>query len=720
MSGVAKRLDLACLLAASMLLPTARGQTAIDAASPPVATTGGEKLEEIVVTAQKRADNLQNTPAAITEITGNAIVADGITDLRAAQMFVPSVRFQPEQNNVEIFMRGVGTSLDLPSVEPSVGFIFGDVYVPREGTVAAFFDLAEVEALPGPQGTLYGRSSIGGTVNISPVKPSHNSEGFALLEVGNYASVHGTIAQNIPVTDSFALRAAVDYISHTGYETSGADAQKDIATRLSALFDPSDEISALWWAQYADKGGHTPNLVNKGTNPNTGTYCESCFLSSNPWNDTRTGSAASPAPFGYPDAPHESYKTFVTGGRINWTVGPVILTDIPSYFYLNSAPTYWVGVIPAQNSEHYNQISNELRASNAAPSTIDWLGGVYLYQVHNSGFFKVFVDEPQVPDEPPPIYPFNETYSELRNFATFGQATLHANEQIRFTLGGRYSIDSREAYGLSPTALGADPWTFEREFHHIDWKVASEFDVTPDSMLYAAIQTGYKPGSYNEIPATPTEDNLVKPSTLRAYTAGFKTQLLNDSLRINTELFYYNYRDLETEAYDSSLPFNPVFNAQKTRILGAQIDTLYQVISEGRLNLSVGYSHDRFQEFITPQGQNYSGGTLPYSADLTVLAGYAQGFALPSGMLRARVDSRFESAYYGDYEHDPGSRQDPAWKGDVSLTYEAPKDWTVGLWCKNITNKATIGAVAVGQTPISSAVYLDPPRTFGLRATKNW
>ncbi|HSC07328.1 MAG TPA: hypothetical protein VLD59_10930, partial [Steroidobacteraceae bacterium] len=111
------------------------------------------RLEEIVVTAQKEQRNLQEVAAALTAIDTGSLLAGGITDLRAAQMLAPAARFQAEGNNTQVFIRGVGASLDLPNVEPSVAFVFGGSYVPREGTSAAFFDIAQVEVLPGPQGT---------------------------------------------------------------------------------------------------------------------------------------------------------------------------------------------------------------------------------------------------------------------------------------------------------------------------------------------------------------------------------------------------------------------------------------------------------------------------------------------------------------------------------------------------------------------------------------
>jgi len=160
-------------------------------------TSSGEALAEIVVTAEKQTENLQKTAAQVTAISADSLVEAGVTDLREAQMIVPAVRFQAEGNNTQVFVRGVGANLDFPNVEPNVAFNFAGTYLPREATSAAFFDVAQLEILPGSQGTLYGRSAIGGTIVMTPAKPEFNFDGQTLLEVGNYSAVHITATQNL-------------------------------------------------------------------------------------------------------------------------------------------------------------------------------------------------------------------------------------------------------------------------------------------------------------------------------------------------------------------------------------------------------------------------------------------------------------------------------------------------------------------------------------------
>jgi iron complex outermembrane receptor protein len=240
------------------------------------AATATDALAEVIVTAEKQAENLQKTAAAVTAISADTLIDAGATDLREAQRLVPSVRFQAEGNNTQVLIRGVGSVLDFQNVEPNVAFNFAGIYLPREATSAGFFDIAQFEVLPGPQGTLYGRSAIGGTINLTPNRPEFNDDGSALLEVGNYALVHTTVTQNIRASDNLAFRGAIDYIRNHGVMKTGADSKDDVSARLSTLFNPNDRISAYLWVQVAAKYGYTANRH--------GQMRELAWLEETPWD----------------------------------------------------------------------------------------------------------------------------------------------------------------------------------------------------------------------------------------------------------------------------------------------------------------------------------------------------------------------------------------------------------------------------------------------------
>lgn len=169
--------------------------------------TSSSALAEVTVTATRQTENLQKVEAAVTAVSADALFSHGVGNLREAQKLVPSVRFQAEQDNTQVVIRGIGSTLDEANVEPLVAFNLAGIYVPREATSAAFFDLEQLEVLPGPQGTLYGRSAAGGTINITPFRPDFNYEGSTALEVGNYGTVHATVAQNLKASDTVAFRA---------------------------------------------------------------------------------------------------------------------------------------------------------------------------------------------------------------------------------------------------------------------------------------------------------------------------------------------------------------------------------------------------------------------------------------------------------------------------------------------------------------------------------
>src|SRR6186713_3039814 len=203
----------AAICSAALVTLVAKNAWAADAAE---AADAADALQEVTITAEKQTLSMQKTAAAVTAIQAEDLLDAGVVDLREAQKLVPSMRFQAEGNNTQVFIRGVGANLDQANVEPNVAFNFAGIYLPREATSAGFFDVEQFEVLPGPQGTLYGRSAIGGTINVGPTRPGFNNEGAVLLEVGNYAAVHGTVTQNLKVTDTLAVRAAVDYNRNDG------------------------------------------------------------------------------------------------------------------------------------------------------------------------------------------------------------------------------------------------------------------------------------------------------------------------------------------------------------------------------------------------------------------------------------------------------------------------------------------------------------------------
>jgi iron complex outermembrane receptor protein len=665
-------------------------------------------LAEVVVTAEKQTESLQKTAAQVTAISADSLVDAGVTDLREAQMIVPSARFQAEGNNTQVFLRGVGANLDFPNVEPNVAFNFAGIYLPREATSSAFFDVAQLEILPGSQGTLYGRSAIGGTIVLTPAKPLFNFDGATLLEIGNYSAVHITTTQNLKASETLAFRVAVDYAYNDGFETTGADSKNDISGRLSALFKPNDNLTVYVYGQAAQKRGRTENLVNKGTDPATGAYCESCFLHSDAWNDTRTGQFA--APFGETDAQRNHYKTNMVGGELTYDFDHMTLSYIPSYLYLDARPLYWLSAIQSTNTAHYNQFEQELRLSSKGDSAWKWLAGFSYYNSRNSGSEYLFTNLPFS------FYQTNVEADRLLGYAGFGQVTYSVTDSTRLTAGGRFSSTQRTARGFEVVALGGDPYAFDKTYTHFDWKVGVEQDLTKSVMMYAVVQTGFQAGTFNALPNTPTFSNEVKPEQLRSYTLGLKSRWFDDRLQINNEIYYYDFHNLIIQAYDISAPYNLIFNGNKVTVKGDQLDVLARVFNADDLNFNVAWSKARNEDVVDTNGNSYDGLAPAYTPDWVVEAGYTHSIPMGNAFLRAHVNWRYESKWWADYVHNLGTEQIQDNKIDASVTYDADS-WTLGAWVKNATNKAVIAATAAAGIPGPATAYLEDPRTFGIRFT---
>ena len=667
------------------------------------AGAAGAGLEVITVTAQKVSEDLQKTAAAVTAISGDVLVGAGVYDIRGVQNLMPSVRFQAENASTELYIRGVGSTLDLPNIEPPNAFNFSGVYIPREGTSVGLFDIASIELLPGPQGTLYGRAALGGAVNVEFNRPTQELETSGLLEVGDYSLLHGTIVQNLPVSEHLALRGAFDYIQHDGYLRTGADSKDDYAGRLSALYAPSDDLDIYVWLHGAKKDGKSPNLVRRGYNGGTFDGDPNAFNTSDPWDDRIDPGA--------PTASPQDYENMVIGAEVNWDLGDVRLTYVPGYFYLDWAADYWLENIPALLTAHYNQVTNELRLASDTDSRLQWLGGLYAYQVTNDGDFIAGG------------FPLAQvSRNRLEGYAAFGEATYSFTDAVRLTAGARFSWDQREGEG--ETAFG-EPYSADEDYDNVDWKLGVEVDLGATAMAYATIQTGYQPGTYNLFPATPGQSNLVGSATMTAWTTGIKSRFLDDRLQVNDEVFYYDYEDLLVQSFNLNTALLTTFNADADDDLGQPARRAVRAAGRDRLNLSVGYLNAEYDDFIVPASVNigipnrdFSGYPLQNAPEWTVSAGYQHEFQVGPGRLLARLETRYEDSFWGTFAQFRGTEQQDYFKTDASVTYYAPDDrWSLGLWVKNIENEAVLAAATTGQFGPYADVFIEPPRTWGARFT---
>jgi iron complex outermembrane receptor protein len=454
-------------------------------------------IEEVVVTAQKRSENLQSVPATVTVVDAQALKARGVSDLRGITAFVPMVNLNQENSVTQVFIRGIGQTSDSENNDPAVATNIDGVYASRFTLSGSLFDVERVEVLSGPQGTLYGRNAAGGAVNVTTKQPGHTFGGEALVEYGAFDFLHGFAAADLPVTKDLALRVAIDTAKRDGYMSNGQNDLDSIAGRLTARYQPIEALTFTVRGEMQKASGHGDAIVNRPF-----------VRPDDPWYQP---SAEGEAYFSRRKANKLSAQLdYDFGGPQNITV-----TYIPSYTYYSydyatpiGAPIRYVpdpgrpgfplagfaATLTAQDSAR--QQSHELRFGGAN-ARLNWVVGGYLFNqtakgrgasfnILNPGVFTGGLSQPYAFQSASPQSAFN-TKTDSR--AAFGQATVSISESLRLTGGLRYSDDKRRTVGraqsLVPIAHLALP-SINYDLHlgdrRADWKVGVEYDISPDSM----------------------------------------------------------------------------------------------------------------------------------------------------------------------------------------------------------------------------------------------
>lgn len=684
--------------------PIGQGASGATPEASPAAAPQPERvatgIADIVVTAEKRTTTVQRAPAAITVVTGSQLVARGIYNIQQAATLAPALKLGGEGTSTQAFIRGVGTTLNVSNTEPAVAINFNGVYIPREATGGSnIFDLERVEVLPGPQGTLYGRSATGGVINFAFKRPGTSFGGELLGEYGNYNYTHLFAAVDLPASDAARFRIAANYDKQDGYFRSGAGNDNDFAIRASTVLEPTDRLSIFLWGSYAGHKGSTPNAVNiPFLNPK------------DKYNDLQPPGLQ---PFGQTTKGKLDQDIYIAGGQIDLDLGGAKLTYIPSYVNIAIDNFLWLASIP--NRVHYNVglQANDLRLTNAPGSRLELLGGLYQFnQVYKHYTFT---------------FPFGNIYdiplSKEYGAAAYAQATYKLTSSLRTIVGARYSWTKRRAQAneFAGPGVPANPFSFEQSYRHFDWKLGVEADVAPRSMAYAIVQTGFNPGTFNNNPSVPGLSKSIRPTKLRSYTAGIKNRFLDNRLQLNLEGFYYDYRDLLISSFNTLTGQQQLYNAKKVQIYGGQVDARVRLARNTELNVAAGYLHAENKNFVVPQivgpSFNYNGLTPPYAPRLTLNLGASQTIPFARGDdLVARVDSHHETKAAGDFDHAPGTGLNNYWKTDISLTYTtASRAISVAGWVRNIENSWHPSITASGGLPGPGSDLLERPRTFGVR-----
>jgi len=720
-------------------------------------------LDEIVITAEKRSEMALRTPVALSTYTGENLKEQQVISVASLQNLDPSVNVSKSAFGGWPFVviRGVSTSDGTSNSTPGIAFNVDGIPLNRgfEQTTA-FLDIERIEVLKGPQGTLYGQSSTGGTLNVITNKPKNGLEASADVTVGNYNTRRINAMVNLPLTGRIAVRAAINSNKHDGYiipndgSTPTSD-QDDFTSRVSLLGNFNDDVSLLLTQTNGHLGGAGAGAVNWDT------------LHSAPTGGRqRIVYGGNP----FPSYDDDSFSNFAA--QFNWAIGPVQLTYVGGYLNYSANEQQASTNNPLGNStfpglpayqalhigSHTRTDSHELRLANQAPGFADWVVGINWYrELIDPDNTRLWVAPSPVLGPPPPpgtaptladsmnIFDFLSNTSRTAK-GVFGQTTLHLSEQWDVTLGLRYTLDSLEnpgtqAFGpfdvndnycIAPAPCIGFPDGGSQKDHKITYRVGGAYHFTDTQMLFADVATGFKPGGFNNLDPTTGQPGPYKAEQLTAYELGYKGRPVGN-LEINSDLFYYDYSAHQATSGvllpGSSFPIIGTVVAP-TVIYGWESDLTYKLSYADELKLSATLLKSYYKDLpeVDANGvvRNLRGKSLDTTPRAAATLTYAHEWTLSGGgTFRAQAQTKYSSSYVEtDVQNAIQYTQPSFTRSSIDVRYtEASGKFYVGAFVQNLENKLQINSNPSGfvpgpgadnsTVPNAATVTVTDPRTWG-------
>ncbi|MBB6122387.1 TonB-dependent receptor [Sphingobium subterraneum] len=708
-------------------------------------------IGDIIVTAQKSEEKLSRAPLAVTALTGDALAKNHITDAASLAASVPSMNFGMYGGTARLAIRGVGFNSINAGAEGRVAYYTDGIYFSRPATaLSGFYDVARVEILRGPQGTLYGRNATGGALNVITAEPTSDLSGYFTQTVGNYNLFTEEGAISGPLSDKVSARLAVKIVNRDGYgKNYGTGNDVDNAAtqsiRAKLKFEPTAETTITAAFDYHHEndrnyGGHYGGQAYPAVFP---------VMLSTLLTRAQLGGPIPPTVRDYDSLIDPSNRRTFYGASLtvahDLSFGTV--KSITAYRHSNYTDKYADGTgdaTPLTNAEKSDQISQELQLSGDS-DTFKWVGGLYYFHERINGH----VDIPLGVDllnllglGPIPASPNGYVHGywaggigKTDTVAGYGQVTWKITPELELTGGVRYAWERHKVKDsvqfdfsamTTPNPLSSALFTpaprsdSEKSFTP---KATLSYLFAPDSTVYFTVAKGYKSGGFD---LGATQAVAYNPEKLWDYEGGIKTRLFGGRVQANLAAFYYDYSNLQVSVIVGNIVNTK--NAAKARTYGFEGE-IQAILAPGlRLDMNGSYLNAKFKDFRTvntdlqsgPVNQ-YAGNTLPQSPKWQGQAGLEYTYDLANGAsLRFRGDVNYTSRiHFSPFNIDTISQGEYT-KFDGSIDYIGASDkWQVGVYVKNITDKTTTASAVANSFLASNSLlsYYDPPRTYGAYVT---
>jgi iron complex outermembrane receptor protein len=667
--------------------------TGVALITPQLEAQESHALDEITVTARKVQENLQETPIAITAITGNELQDRQVFRTELLDQLVPNLQFANNaplagnNSSSAVFIRGIGQTDPTSTVDPGVGLYIDDVYIGNAvGGSMALRDVANVQVLRGPQGTLFGRNTIGGAVLITTTDPGDEFGGTLRAGTGTDSLLDGFVALDVPFTESFKTRWSVGLRKQDGYvmRPDGTDLgdSNSLTATTKWVWTPSAAVRAALSLDYTDSDENGSPLVfaemnEAATFPRVASQDAGCpgvvFPASGPVpmiDDPRCANDLQGAgPFANNGSLPLSSEFENFGAALNLSFGlneALTLKSITSFREVD-----WVGVRDADNTPltilhtfydvSGDQFSQELQLTYQAGGTVGVLG-LYYFEQTSQDIVTVELNPP------PPGIQRDSDNNEIDNqsWAAFTQWTFEFAERWSATLGGRYTQDRKDAFpdqfDLATPAIKQVPaqW-YSDTFSSFTPSGSLALQWNEDAMTYLSYSEGFKGGGWNShFNAVLTAEQQAAlhpfaPEEARTIELGTKLDLADNTARLNLAVFTSDYTDMQLTyrgpAPNGVAPF--VTNAGETSIDGAEIELTWAASDALTLDASLGYLDATIDDLsnipfaVLPPGLA-EGNRLPYAPEWQGHLGI--GYSARAGNLEIlpRIDVSYQSETFFD------------------------------------------------------------------------
>ncbi|WP_342806338.1 TonB-dependent receptor [Alteromonas sp. M12] len=728
---------------------------------PAEKTEVNSSLEVIEVTAQRKTENLQEVPIAITAVTSVRLEKSGIKGTDDLSLVTPGLQSGRQIGSSTPFLRGVGTSASAAGDESSIATYVDGIYSPNMvSNTYSFNNIERIEVLKGPQGTLFGRNATGGMIHIITKDPIDTFEGNFEASYGSYETTEFKGYLTGALSENVSANIAVLYNDQGEGWGTNLTTGKDVnysnteAVRAKVLFEPSTNTSIKLAAHYSETEsdlGISRQLAPGALGIEGALVYGGCIASGASDAECVPLAIASASTYTGDWYNVDSNLTSIAKNRdwgtslfIDHSFSTVDFKSISAY--QESASPQIMDVDASRMSVQdavldieMETFTQEIQLLSKNTNGYDWIIG-FFYMDSTARYAPFGLDGAALGLLAPGLTSLRSSPEQLsESYAAFAQGSYDITESTKITLGGRITRDERELTSSqlfqfgegTDYIVGIPEGTISDSWTEPTWRISIDHNLDSSALVYASYSRGFKSGVYNlaaAVTSGPNPDSAVNPEILDSVEVGYKADLLDDSIRINASMFYYDYADMQLQTVQSGAAV--LLNAAEAEIKGAEVSLTWLASDNLTINSGLSLIDSEFSEFLnaptqTPTGiggnvtgvMDATGNKLIRTPDYTINIGADYTVFTDTGEVSANLTYYYNDGFYWEAENRLKQESYQIINALVSWTSK-DEVWGVKVYGKNLLDEEY--SYYSNSAQVGDAISAAPPRTFGIALLYNF